>query len=86
MMGEGLVTSDQMVRKAIAELETSGKLVNLSADAVEWLAGGLISALSKIENKSIFKSKLISFAYPISNMEITFRCIRLMTAIFKLNW
>ena len=86
MMGEGLVTSDNMVRKAVSELEVKGKLINLSTDAVECLTSGLISALSKLENKSVFKSKMISFAYPISNLEITFRCIRLMQAIFKMNW
>ena len=47
---------------------------------------GLSSALTRLENISIFKSKSINFAYPINSLEITHRCLRMMRAVFKMNW
>ena len=44
------------------------------------------SILTKLENKTLFKSKSINFAYPINNQEITYRCLRLTKAILKMNW
>ena len=81
-----MVSSSQIVRQTIAQLEKKGQLVNLSPEAVELLASGLCSALTKLENKSTMRSKTIHFAYLLNHLEVTHRCMRLMTAIFKMNW
>jgi dynein heavy chain, axonemal len=83
---EGLFSPEQLIRKEISLLEGRGMLANLSSEGLEWLVAGLSASLNKLEGKTTLKSKAISLAYPISSMEITYRCVRLMSAIFKMNW
>lgn len=86
VLGEEAISPEQMLRKELAQLEARGLTLNLTRDTVEYLIVVLSGALSRLENKNSFKSKSISFSFPLSSFEISYRCCRLLRAVFLMNW
>ena len=53
---------------------------------MEDLIRGLTTKLTRIDNKTVLKSKSINLIYNISRCEMAHRCCRLVEAIFTMNW
>jgi hypothetical protein len=53
---------------------------------VEWLIGGLVNMMGKLENRSLLKGKQVGFVYPLAAWELTQRVCRTVEAVFVMNW
>lgn len=81
-----VLSTEIIIRKLFVKLDQKRWLGGLQSETIEWLISGLVNIMSKLENRSLLKTKQVGFIYPLAAWELTQRVCRTIEAVFAMNW